>query len=140
MATVKSRTLPLSERGFNFETIMWIFTRLTVLAMYGLIIVGILGALAVSVQTGSNLGAVLRWSFFPTQAASPFAGMAWVGIFARLLVSAFILVVCGHGVHGILEILDDYFTSPSWRRIFRNVIIAYAIIAILVAGWAIWIS
>lgn len=140
MATTNSRALPLSKRGFTFETIMWIFTRLTVLAMYGLMIAGLIGALIVSAQSGSNLGDVLRWAFFPNRAVNPFTGMPWVGVLARLMVSAFVLVVCGHGVHGILEILDDYFTAPSWRRVFRNVIIGYAIVAILIAGWAIWTS
>jgi len=140
MATAKSRTLPLSKRGFTFETIMWAFTRLTALAIYALIIAGLIGALIVSAQTGANLGAVLRWAFFPNQAASPFTGMPWVAILAKLMVSVFILTVCGHGVHGILEILDDYFVSPFARRTSRNLIIAFAIVAILVAGWAIWLA
>ena len=140
MATAKARTLPLNKRGFNFETIMWIFTRLTALAMYALMIAGLIGALIVSAQTGSNLGDVLRWAFFPNLSASPFSGMPWVAILAKLMVSAFILVVCGHGVHGILEILDDYFTSPFARRASRNAIIAFAVVAILIAGWAIWLA
>lgn len=140
MATAKSRTLPLGKRGFNFEIIMWIFTRLTVLAMYGLMIAGLIGALVVSAQTGANLGSVLHWAFFPNQSASPFTAMPWVAILAKLMVSAFVLTVCGHGVHGILEILDDYFTSHFARRMSRNLIIAFAIIAILIAGWAIWLA
>jgi len=42
---VKSRTLPLSKRGLNFEMFMWLFTRLSALAMYGLILIAIIGAL-----------------------------------------------------------------------------------------------
>ena len=140
MATAKSRSLPLSKRGFSFETIMWIFTRLTALGMYALMIAGLIGALIVSAQSGSNLGEVLRWAFFPNQAASPFTAMPWVAILAKLLVSVFVLTVCGHGVHGILEILDDYFASAVARRVSRNAIIVFALVAILIAGWAIWIA
>jgi hypothetical protein len=50
------RTLPISKRGFNFETFMWVFTRFTVIAMYGLLLAGIIGGLIVSAQTGANLG------------------------------------------------------------------------------------
>src|SRR5258708_2078107 len=54
-----ARTLSLNKRGFNFETFMWAFTRFTVIAMYGLIIAGILVALIISAQSGANFGNIL---------------------------------------------------------------------------------
>ena len=36
----RTRTLALRNRGLNFEMLMWIFTRLTALVMYGLILFG----------------------------------------------------------------------------------------------------
>ena len=51
-----ARTLSIKKRGLNFETFMWAFTRFTVIAMYGLIIVGILGGLRLSMITGVNFG------------------------------------------------------------------------------------
>ena len=44
MAT-KSRTLPLNKRGLNFEMFMWLFTRLSALAIYALILFAVIGAL-----------------------------------------------------------------------------------------------
>ena len=134
-----TRTLPLSKRGFNFETFMWAFTRFTVIAMYGLIIVGILGALSLSAQTGANFGDILYWAFFPNLSENPL-GQIWMTILAKLMVVAFVLVVSGHGVHGVLEILDDYFTSAFARRWSRNFIITYAIVANLIAIYVIWTS
>ena len=134
-----TRTLPLSKRGFNFETVMWAFTRFTVIAMYGLIIVGILAALSLSAQTGANFGDILYWAFFPNMAENPL-GQIWMTILAKLMVAAFVLVVSGHGVHGVLEILDDYFTSAFARRWSRNFIITYAIVANLIAIYVIWAS
>ena len=134
-----TRTLPLSKRGFNFETTMWVFTRFTVIAMYGLIIVGILGALSLSAQTGANFGDILYWAFFPNLSENPL-GQIWMTILAKLMVVAFVLVVSGHGVHGVLEILDDYFTSAFARRWSRNFIITYAIVANLIAIYVIWTS
>lgn len=127
--TTTRRTLPISKRGFSFETIMWAFTRLTAIAMYGLILAGFIGALIVSAQTGSNLGDVLRWALLPNTAANPIANILWMTILAKLMVIVFMLVVSGHGVHGILEILDDYYSSPIARRWFRNIVIAYALVA-----------
>ncbi|MEP6896380.1 MAG: hypothetical protein ABI986_12300 [Chloroflexota bacterium] len=131
-----ARTLPVSKRGFNFETFMWAFTRFTVIAMYSLILVGILGGLRLSMITGVNFGDIMYWAFFPNMVSVPL-GQVWMNIAVRLMVIAFLLTVCGHGVHGVLEILDDYFTSEGARRWSRNFIIAYAIIASLIAVYVI---
>ena len=131
-----ARTLPLNKRGFNFETFMWAFTRFTVIAMYGLILAGILGGLIVSAQTGANLGDVFYWAFFPNLAGNPI-GVIWMTILAKLMLIAFVLVACGHGVHGVLEIWDDYVTSEGARRWARNIVITYAVVASIVAVYVI---
>ena len=131
-----ARTLPLNKRGFNFETFMWAFTRFTVIAMYGLILAGILGGLIVSAQTGANLDDVFYWAFFPNLAGNPI-GVIWMTILAKLMVIAFVLVACGHGVHGVLEIWDDYVTSEGARRWARNIVITYAVVASIVAVYVI---
>ncbi len=133
----KSRILPVSKRGLNFEMFMWGFTRFTVIIMYGLIIVSLLGALSLSALTGTNVSNILYWAFFPTMAQNPLS-QVWMTVLAKLMVTAFVLVACGHGVHGVLEILDDYFTSERARRWSRNFIILYAIIASLIAMYVIW--
>jgi succinate dehydrogenase hydrophobic anchor subunit len=132
-----ARTLPLSKRGLNFEMFMWAFTRFTVLAMYGLILAGLVGGLILSARTGANLGDILYWAFFPHLAPNPLE-QVWMTILAKLMVIAFVLAACGHGVHGALEILDDYFVSPMSRRWSRNFIILYAILASLIAMYVIW--
>jgi succinate dehydrogenase hydrophobic anchor subunit len=127
-----TRTLPISKRGFNFETFMWAFTRFTVIAMYGLIIVGILGGLRLSAMTGISFGDIMYWAFFPNIVDNPL-GQVWMNIVARLMVIAFVLVACGHGVHGVLEIFDDYYTGEGARRWARNIVISYAVVASIVA-------
>ena len=132
-----SRTLPISKRGFNFETFMWAFTRFTAIAMYGFLLAGITGGLMVSAQTGANLGDVFYWAFFPNLAENPL-GQIWMTILVKSMVIAFVLTACGHGVHGVLEIWDDYFTSEGARRWARNFVIIYAIVASLIAIYVIW--
>jgi len=131
-----TRTLSIKKRGLNFETFMWAFTRFTVIAMYGLIIVGILGGLRLSMMTGVNFGDIMYWAFFPNMAENPL-GQVWMNIVARLMVIAFVLVACGHGVHGVLEIWDDYVTSEKARRWARNIVITYAILASVIAVYVI---
>ncbi|MBI1793141.1 MAG: hypothetical protein HYR70_02995 [Chloroflexi bacterium] len=140
METAKPRTLPLSKRGFNFEMIMWIFTRLTALAMYGFILAGLIGGLIVSAQTGANLADILRWAFLPNLNENPLGAYIWITILVKLMVIAFVLIVSGHGVHGVLEILDDYFAGVVARRWFRNGIIAYALVVNAIAIYVIWAS
>lgn len=130
------RTLSLKKRGFTFEVFMWAFTRFTVIAMYGLIIVGILGGLRLSMITGVNFGDIMYWAFFPNMVPNPL-GQVWMNIVVRLMVIAFVLVVCGHGVHGVLEIWDDYVTSEKARRWARNIVISYAIVASIIAVYVI---
>jgi len=137
MEATKSRNLSFSKRGFNFETTMWAFTRFTVIAMYGLIIAGFFGALIISTQTGVNLGDVFYWAFFPHQADNPINVM-WMTILAKLMVVAFVLTACGHGVHGVLEIWDDYVMDEKARRWARNIVITYAVIASVIAMYVIW--
>jgi succinate dehydrogenase hydrophobic anchor subunit len=134
-----ARTLPVSKRGFNFEMFMWAFTRFTVIAMYGLILVGLIGALVLSARTGADIADILYWAFFPNLAENPL-GQVWMTVVTKLMVIAFVLAACGHGVHGVLEILDDYFASPRARRWSRNFIIVYAILASLIAMYVIWTS
>jgi succinate dehydrogenase hydrophobic anchor subunit len=132
-----TRTLPVSKRGLNFEMFMWGFTRFTVIAMYGLILAGLIGALILSAQTGANVGDILYWAFFPNIVENPLS-QVWMTVLAKLMVIAFVLTACGHGVHGVLEILDDYYTSERARRWSRNFIITYAILASLIAAYVIW--
>lgn len=120
MATVKPRTLPVSKRGFNVEMLLWVAERLSALAIYALILVGIVGALIVSAQTNANLGDVLRWAFFPNITGNPFGSMPWVTPLAKLMVILFVLVVSAHGMHGMIEILDDYITNHLWRHTLRH--------------------
>jgi succinate dehydrogenase hydrophobic anchor subunit len=140
MATTKSRNLPLSKRGFNFETIMWFFTRLSALGIYAFVIVGVLGALIVSAQTGINLANLLRWAFLPNTTSGLFRDQPWIWALGKLMVTGFILLVSAHGVHGILEILDDYFSSPFMRRASRNAIIVFFLVANAIAIYVIWTS
>ena len=131
-----TRTLPLKKRGFSFEVFMWAFTRFTVIAMYGLIIVGILGGLRLSMMTGVNFGDIMYWAFFPNMAENPL-GQVWMNLVTRLMVIAFVLSVCGHGVHGVLEIWDDYVTNEGARRWARNIVISYAVVASIIAVYVI---
>jgi len=45
--------------------LMWLFTRLSALAMYALILFAVIGALIMGARTQMNMADVLRWGFMP---------------------------------------------------------------------------
>lgn len=123
MATAKPRTLPLNKRGLNFEMAMWLFTRLSALAMYALILFAVIGALIMGARTQMNLADVMRWGFMPNVThvqstdvpdLAPWAAPLW-----KLTASALLLIAVAHGVHGLVVICDDYITSARGRSTVR---------------------
>lgn len=120
----KSKTLPLAKRGLNFEMFMWMVTRLTALAMYGLILIAVIGALMMGARTQMNMADIMRWGFMPNvthvQNTNVPDVAPWSTPFWRLVGSALLLVAVGHGVHGLVVIADDYIVSERGRRIVRN--------------------
>ena len=95
MATTKPRTLPLSKRGLNFEMMMWLFTRLSALGMYALILFAIIGALLMGARTDMNFADMMRWGFMPNGTHVQNTNIPdlapWSTPFWRLVASALLL-------------------------------------------------
>jgi succinate dehydrogenase hydrophobic anchor subunit len=128
----------------NFETFMWLFTRLSALAMYLFMLIAIIGALVMGARTQMNLADVLRWVFTPNYThvqstnvpdLDPWATLFWKGI-AILMV----LVAGAHGLHGVLSVLDDYFAQPRVRLFFRILIAIILPILWGIGIYVIWTS
>jgi succinate dehydrogenase hydrophobic anchor subunit len=144
MATAKPRTLPLSKRGLTFEMFMWLFTRLSALAIYGLILIAIFGALIMGARNNMSFADVLRWGFMPNvshvqetqiQDTTPWASPFW-----KLTASALLLVATAHGVHGLVVIADDYITTSRGRQFVRLLSIIMMVGMSLIGLYVIWTS
>jgi succinate dehydrogenase hydrophobic anchor subunit len=140
----KSRTLSISKRGLNFEMLMWYFTRLSALAMYGLILFAIIGALVMGARTQMNLADVLRWGFMPNgthvQSTNVPDLAPWVIPFWKLVASALLLVATAHGVHGLVVIADDYIAKHAGRQFVRFLSIVFMLSMIGIGLYVIWTS
>ena len=138
----KSRTLPLSKRGLNFEMFMWLFTRLSALAMYALILFAIIGALVMGARTHMNMADVLRWGFMPNpnhvQSTNIPALEPWSTPFWTVVASLLLLVAVAHGVHGLVVIADDYIVSARGRSIVRFLSIIMMISMMLMGLYLLW--
>ena len=140
----KPRILSLRQRGLNFEMAMWAFTRLTALAMYGLILFSLIGALIMGARMHVNFADVMRWAFTPNVTHvqnSTLPDLApWQNAFWKSVASLMILVASAHGVHGLVVIGDDYITGPRGRQIMRIISIVFMLFMMFAGIYVIWTS
>lgn len=144
MATTKSRTLPLAKRGLNFEMMMWVFTRLSALGMYALILFAMIGALVMGARNQMNLADVMRWGFMPNSThvqSTDVPDLApWSTPFWRLTASALLLLAVAHGVHGLVVICDDYIVTSRGRNTVRVLSIIFMLTMMAISIYVIWTS
>lgn len=141
MAT-KSRIVPLTKRGLNFEMFMWLFTRLSALAMYGLILLAVIGALVMGARNQMSFADILRWGFMQNpnhvQSTNVPDLAPWSSPFWRVTGSLLLLVAVAHGVHGLVVIADDYIVSARGRNIVRILSIIMMISMSLMGLYLLW--
>jgi len=144
MNSSKSRNLSLSERGLNFETLMWFFTRLSALAMYALILFGMIGALVMGARNQMNFADVMRWAFMPNvthvQSTNVPDLVPWVSIFWKSVAGLLLLVASAHGVHGLVVIADDYIAGVNGRKVIRLLSIVMLVSVSAIGLYVIWTS
>ncbi|MBI2331753.1 MAG: hypothetical protein HYU84_06285 [Chloroflexi bacterium] len=143
--TKKSRTLSLKQRGLmNFEAIMWLFTRLSALGMYALILFALTGALVMGARNNMNFADVMRWAFMPNVSHVQSTDLAstdtWATPLWKLTASALLLLATAHGVHGLVVVADDYITGERGRRYVRLLSILLMTAMSLIGLWLIWTS
>lgn len=144
MNNSKSRNLSLSKRGMNFETLMWYFTRLSALAMYALILFGLLGALVMGARNQMNFADVMRWAFMPNvthvQSTNVPELAPWMTLFWKAVAGVLLLVASAHGIHGLVVIADDYITSSGGRKTTRLLSIVFMLSMMGIGLYIIWTS
>ncbi len=141
---MKPRTVSLSKRGFDFETVMWIFTRISALAMYLCAFIGLVGALILGARTGMNLADLLRWTFMPSPTHVLNTNIPdiapWSTLFWKITGSVFIFFATSHGLHGLLSVIEDYLTRPWLRRTLRIIVLVLTPFMIGIAVYVLWTS
>jgi succinate dehydrogenase hydrophobic anchor subunit len=144
MNNSKSRSLPLSKRGLNFETLMWYFTRLSALAMYALILFALIGALLMGARNQMNFADVMRWTFMPNSThvqSTDIPDLApWATIFWKVAAGLMLLVASAHGVHGLVVIADDYIPGAGARKVVRLLSILMLASVAAIGAYVIWTS
>ncbi len=136
------RTLPLNKRGLNFETLMWLFTRLSALGMYAFILMGAIGALIMGARTQMNMADLMRWSFMPNtthvQNTNVLDLSMWSNPFWKVSASLLYLLAMAHGVHGLVVVCDDYIAGATGRKIVRFLSIVVMVVMGPIGLMVIW--
>jgi succinate dehydrogenase hydrophobic anchor subunit len=122
--------------------LMWIFTRLSALAMYALILFAILGALVMGARYQMNMADIMRWGFMPNSphvVNTDVPDIApWMTPFWKLTAIALLLVAVAHGIHGLVVVADDYIVSHRGRQIVRVISILLVLLFFLTGAYVIW--
>jgi len=142
----KSRSLSLARRGFDFETFMWLFVRLSALAMYLCAFIGLVGALIMGARTQVNFADLLRWSFMPdsnhvlmnTTLNNIANADVWANLFWKFMGSFFVAFAVSHGLHGVLSVVEDYQRNRVVRRILRYTVLLLTFVGIAIAIYVVW--
>ena len=139
---MKQSGIPLLKRGYNFDTLMWLFTRLSALLMYLFALIAIIGALIMGARTEMNLADVLRWSFTPNYTHIQNTNVAdvapWATTFWKLTASALVFFAAAHGIHGVLNIIEDYLKQPWLRKALRVVFLLLWVAITVIGIYVLW--
>jgi succinate dehydrogenase hydrophobic anchor subunit len=117
----KPRTAP--QRGFHYDYLMWLLTRLTALAMYLIAIVGIIAALLMSARQNMTVADLMRWAFMPNPNHIANTNVpdveVWKGLFWQGMGISMLFFAGAHGLHGLLNVLEDYISRTRVRNALR---------------------
>lgn len=131
--------------GFSFEYIMWIFTRISALALYLLAFIGIAGAFYLGARTQTDVGTVLRWTFFPNpnhvvNSEIPDITIGWANAFWQIMQILIVFFGVTHGMNGLRIVLEDYLRQSWWKTFWRALIFLLWLFILLVAVYVILAS
>jgi succinate dehydrogenase hydrophobic anchor subunit len=126
------------KAGWNFEYIMWFFTRISGLIMIVLAAVGFIAALVMSARTQMDLPTLMRWTFFPNpnhviSSEIPDIDMGWASGFWITMQVLMIFFAGTHAWNGLRMILEDFIGSKSWRMVLRILVILLWLASMILA-------
>ncbi len=136
---------PAPQIGFSFEYLMWIFTRISGLALILLAIIGITGAFLMQARTQMDLATLMRWTFFPNpnhvvNSNIPDVAIGWATAYWQIMEMMIVFFGATHGINGLRVVIEDY-THASWFKILlRGLLFLFWIFLMIVAVYVILAS
>ena len=132
------------DRGFSFEYLLWIFTRLSGLGMIMLGLLGMVMAFYYGARTQIDLPTLLRWMFFPNQFHINVEGseipdlLVWTSGIWQIMQTFIVFFGVSHGVNGLRVVIEDYTGPTIGRLILRFLLFMIWGFVLFVAVYIIW--
>lgn len=134
---MRVRTVP--QRGITLEYLMWLFTRLSGLALIGVACFGIGMAFYYGARNQLDMITVFRWMFFPIHyhieiAAETIVDMdRWTTDFWQIVQLLILFFGVTHGINGVRVVVEDYLSGPLKRVFWRSFTFIAWIFLVIVA-------
>lgn len=139
---MSSRTV--AKRGFSLDYIMWLFMRLSALALYSIGLTGLIAALVMGARTQTDISTVVRWMFFPNPShvvSSEIVNIdGFINSFWQVMQMLAVFFGVTHGLNGLRIVVEDFMGSSWWRTIWRGFIFILWLFILLVAVYVVLAS
>jgi succinate dehydrogenase hydrophobic anchor subunit len=124
---------------------MWIFTRISGLAMVLLAVFGVTGALMMGARTQVDLPTLLRWSFFPNpnhvvNSNIPDVAVGWATAYWQIMQMLIIFFAVSHAYNGLRVVLEDFIGQSFSKPMLRGLILLLWMFSLIVALYVILAS
>lgn len=101
------------QPGFSFEHLMWIFTRISGIAMATLAAIALLFALIYSSSTPLDFPTIIRWSIFPNpnhvaESIPLDLILGWRNAFWQVVQILIVFFGVTHGINGLRTVIEDF--------------------------------
>ena len=133
------------QPGMSFEYIMWIFTRISGLAMILLAGIGVTAAFMMGARTQMDLPALMRWTFFPNpnhvvNSNIPDVAVGWATAFWQIMQMLIIFFDVTHAFNGLRIVLEDFIGQSYLKPMLRGLILLLWMFSLITAVYVILAS
>ncbi len=139
---MRARTI---QPAVSFEYVMWIFTRISGIAMILLALLGLAGALIMGARLHMDLATLMRWTFFPNpnhvvNSNIPDVSIGWATAYWQIIQMVTIFFAASHAYNGLRVVLEDFIGSSLARPLVRGLIFAMWLFSLIMAAYVILAS
>ncbi len=140
---MRSRTV--SQPAMSFEYIMWMFTRISGLALLFLGFIGLVMALIMNARNLLDMPTLTRWTFFPNpnhvvNSNIPDVSQGWANAYWQIMEMVIALFGISHGFNGLRVVIEDFIGNTFWQPMIRGVIFLMWLFFIIIAFYVILAS
>jgi succinate dehydrogenase hydrophobic anchor subunit len=124
---------------------MWIFTRISGLAMVLLAAFGVISALIMGARTQMDLPTLMRWTFFPNpnhvvNSNIPDVAVGWATAYWQIMQMLIIFFAVTHAYNGLRVVLEDFIGQSFSKPMLRGLILLLWMFSLIVAVYVILAS